>query len=178
MQYAERVGALFATADEIALAWRARAELVEMLTVRAAFEWRDDAAFREELAVAVDRCTGSERLPIVLLDEEARTLMANRAFERATGHRREELIGRPAAGLTGGDDAEEDRRQFDDLVEGRTEYVDVVARRVLADGSERVYASHRGAVRAADGTFRCSVGVGRPLHLTDEDRSSFVPPDH
>ena len=174
VEYAARVGMLFASAVDIALAWRTRAALVDALELLPEELWTDAPALLEELRRQVDACVGTDRLPIVLADQDSRILSANETFEIETGHARSSLVGRPIRELTSATDADGDRDNFDQLVSGQLDFVDVLAGRILGDGAERAYATHRGAVRSRDGRFRCSVGVWRPLHLTQDDTDALI----
>lgn len=48
------------------------------------------------------------------------------------------------------------------------DFVDTRARRVLADGMQREYASHFAAVSDLDASLRCVIVVDRPVHTTTD----------
>lgn len=165
---ADRLALLFQSASEVEVAWRVRGELVKRLTrhlrsgVHAAVESGAD------LEHLLRDTAGSGDLPVAIFDHTGRILALNEKAHRVSGYSDDEIVGATFESFTHPDDLERERANFGRLVTGELDFLDILVRRVLADGSEPSFVSHRGAVRDADATLRLVVSVFRPARVAQE----------
>jgi PAS domain S-box-containing protein/excisionase family DNA binding protein len=164
VQMATRIGWLFETAREIELAWRIRADLADACRALISRRAQGDPPTTAELDQLFRDHPESSDLPVVVLDTDFRCLTANETFVRSSGHSLHALVGNSFESFTHPDDRDSEKANLERLVSGELDFLDIHARRVLADGTHREYASHRAAVRDPDATLRYVLAVARPMH--------------
>ena len=131
-------------ADQIRRLRQALVRLREMKAEIAASEERFRKAFEEA------------SIGMTLVSPEGLFLDVNRAFCSILGYRPEELIGKPAAGITHPEELEERKRHIDDLLSGRRSSAQQVRRLIRRDG-EIVWAQISSSLRRDE--------KGNPLHF-------------
>jgi PAS domain S-box-containing protein len=117
----------------------------------------------------------ASELPVVVLDTHFRYLGANDAFVRSSGHSLDTLVGNSCESFTHPDDRDHEEASFNRLVSGELDFLDIRARRVLADGTHLEYASHRAAVRDPDATLQCVLAVARPMRPFADGERDHLP---
>ncbi len=174
VEMSARVGRLLEAAGDVELAVAAREDLVRALGHH--LNGRRPATLPEAARVArslVD-ASGEIELPLAILDAQLRILATNRAFRTIRGEPAS-AVGEEWTSLTHPEHRTADRASFDRLLSGELDYLDSKIRRIVPDGREFVYMSHRAAVRAADASLRYVITVARPLRLPEADYSSVAP---
>jgi PAS domain S-box-containing protein len=177
VRMAARIAWLFETAREIELAWRLRAELAEACRSLMSHRGIGFPPTTAEFDQLFRNHPGANDLPIIVLDTHFRYLGANATFVRSSGHSLDALVGNTVESFTHPDDRDGEEASFNRLVSGELDFLDIRARRVLADGTHLEYASHRAAVRDPDATLRCVLAVTRPMHpFLDEEHAALLGP--
>lgn len=169
-----RIGALFETAREVESAWTARGELVATLRETLATRSVGSMPSPVELEALLESCTAADGLLIGILDAKCRYLTVSAGFSTVTGHPTSAFIGKTFESFTHPDDRATERTNFDRLASGELDFLDIHARRLLVDGTDVVYASHRAAIRDPDATLRYIVTVARPLHIPKADYATVA----
>ncbi len=95
--------------------------------------------------------------------------MVNRAFGEVRGRPSDDVAGQHFTELTHPDQRASDAASFDRLVSGELDHLEITVRRIVSDGRELVYMSHRSAVRGPDASLRYIVTVARPLRVPESD---------
>ncbi len=93
---------------------------------------------------------------MAIVDLDRRWVEVNPAFERMFGYRAGEMVGRPAADFTHPEDLERSREALDELIAGRTEFLDA-PKRYLHRNGDTIWAHANVAVMRND--------AGVPLYL-------------
>lgn len=168
VRFGKRIGFLFETDRQIKLAWQIRRDVSdELRTQRATRSWSDPPTADEiQKIFQDDPATGA--LPVAVLDTRCRIVTVNETFRKSTGYLPADVAGQPVESFTHPDECAEERMNFDRLLSGEVDYLDVHGRKLLADGTHLDYASHRVALRKPDDTLHCIVAVLRPLHTQIE----------
>jgi PAS domain S-box/DNA binding domain, excisionase family len=168
-----RIGALIESALDVELAWTTRRRLVAAL--RESPDPRDGDPTRslDELQHLVEECS-VDGLPVSILDAKLRFLAVNPAFLGAMGYPLDAVRGKSFESFIHPADRAFEQATFDRLTSGELDYLDIRSRRLLADGTDIAYASHRAAVRDPSATLRSIVTVARPLHIPKADYSAVI----
>lgn len=164
VQLSTRLGWLFETAREIALAWQIRSSLAQSLEMHNASRGMRRVPDRTELDQLIRDCPHSGELPVAILGADHRYLTANQKFLRIAGSALDAVVGTSCESSVAAADVDGERTNVDRLVTGELDYIDHHAHRALADGTHRDYASHRVAVRGLDATLQCIITINRPIH--------------
>ncbi|MGZ6997911.1 MAG: excisionase family DNA-binding protein [Acidimicrobiia bacterium] len=176
VQLGDRLGALLETATEVDAALDVRRRIAATLGRMLEFNPSAPAVSESALAPVLEEA-GAQAvdLPVSILDPGRRFLAVNRTFRALRSQPGEEIIGCTFESITHAEDRDDDVSSFDRLASGELDYLDINVRRIVPDGREIVYASHRAAVRAPDASLRYFVTVARPLRLRRTDYVSVGP---
>ena len=175
VEMSARVGRLLETALDVELAVKVRSDVVRALACDLGGAPPGATPDPARVARLLVDAGGEVPLPLAILDADLRMLATNRAFRAVRGDPDETVVGQEWVSLTHRDHRAEDRATFAPLLSGELDYLDRTIRRIVPDGRELVYMSHRAAVRAADASLRYLVTVARPLRLPVTDYSSVAP---
>jgi PAS domain S-box/DNA binding domain, excisionase family len=163
MRFGARIGRLFETSQEIKLAWQIRRKVADALRGHIDGHRAKSALTDGSVERLFHDHPASLAFPVAVLDAHCRFVTANETFLANTGYAPGAIAGRSIDSLTHPDDRTSDRANFERLVSGEVDYLDIHGRRVLADGTYLDYASHRVAVRDPNATLHSIVTVLRPL---------------
>ena len=173
VQLGVRTGKLMQTADEIALAWQIKRDVIEQLTDLVLHRRVTGPLTPDELDARFREDPLPDGLPVRILSPELRYIATNHLYLAEIGRTRETFVGRHVTDLTRPEDHRSEFASFERLVSGELDHVFHRGRAVRSDGREILYASHRGAVRYPGAALACLISVLRPFHLTNSDASEI-----
>ena len=169
VQLGASIGRLVLTADEIALAWHIKTEVVNSIQGFLTRRAMAGPLTPEELEARFREYPLPNALSVRVLSPELRFLATNETFLRELGHSQHSYIGLHVGELIPREDRDAELASYERLISGELDHLFQRGRRVRTDGRELLYASHRAAVRHPDATLACLVAVARPFRLTNSD---------
>lgn len=176
---AARIGPLLQTAKDVSAALGELRRVAQVLRRLVDDEPRGGIP-TATIQQLVDDGPPGEPIAVGVVDAELRYVAANDVVVTIRREPVDAFVGAEYDADFGPDERPPNSVGFDELRSGELDFATVAGRRLLPDGREFVYQSHRAAVRAADASLRFIVIVARPLRLPRSDygdvpSDSFLP---